>query len=598
MDITSLHKAYALGRLTPQAVVKEIYDRIDAEGVKPVWISLVPRKHAIQRATELQSLDRAKLPLYGIPFAVKDNIDVAGLPTTAACPDYAYTPQESATVVARLEAAGAILVGKTNMDQFATGLVGTRTPYGICSSVFDKRYISGGSSSGSAVAVASGLVSFSLGTDTAGSGRVPAMFNNLIGLKPTRGVISAKGVVPACRTLDCVSIFAETALDASLVLAASRGLDEHDAYSRAPKTGNGATPWSSAASFRFGVPSVGTLEFYGDKHNPDLYKAAVAKLIALGGQPVEFDLAPFLAAAQLLYKGPWVAERYAAVGSFLEEHADKMDPTVTAIISGAKGYSATDTFNAAYKLEALRRETGKLWKSFDVMLLPTAPRTYTIEEIAEAPIERNSHLGYYTNFVNLLDLSAVALPAGMRPDGLPFGVSLIGQAFEEISLLSLADRLHRELATTLGGSSKTLAETPALSIEPPSPGCLLMAVVGAHLTGQPLNWQLTERGGRLVRTCRTHPDYKFYALKGTVPPKPGLVRVPGFEGPGIEVEIWSLPADTVGTFVDGVPQPLSIGTLRLEDGTPVKGFLVEPAATEDATDITHLGGWRRYLETL
>jgi allophanate hydrolase len=598
MDITSLHKAYASGRLTPEAVVEEVYDRIDAEGLHPVWISLVPREKAIQHAKELQSLDPAKLPLYGIPFAVKDNIDVAGLPTTAACPDYAYTPQQSATVVARLEAAGAILVGKTNMDQFATGLVGTRTPYGICSSVFDKRYISGGSSSGSAVAVASGLVSFSLGTDTAGSGRVPAMFNNLVGLKPTRGVLSTYGVVPACRTLDCVSVFAETALDASLVLSASRGLDEHDPYSRAPKTGDGAAPWNSASSFRFGVPSARTLEFYGDTHNPTLYQAAAAKLIALGGQPVEFDLTPFLATAQLLYKGPWVAERYAAIASFIEQHADKMDSTVAMIISGAKNYSAADAFNAAYKLEGLRKETGKLWKSFDVMLLPTAPRTYSIEEIAEAPIERNSHLGYYTNFVNLLDLSAVALPAGMRPDGLPFGVSLIGQAFQEVSLLALADRLHRELATTLGGSTRTLAETARLSIELPPHGCLLMAVVGAHLTGQPLNWQLAQRGGRLIRTCRTHPDYRFYALKGTVPPKPGLVRVPGFEGPGIEVEIWALPADTVGTFVDGVPQPLSIGTLRLEDGTLVKGFLVEPAATEDAIDITHLGGWRRYLETL
>ncbi len=598
MDITSLHKAYASGQLTPEEVVAETYTRIDAEGLHPVWITLVPREIAIRRARELQASDRAKLPLYGVPFAVKDNIDVAGLPTTAACPDYAYIPQQSATVVTRLEAAGAILVGKTNMDQFATGLVGTRTPYGICSSVFDKRYISGGSSSGSAVAVASGLVSFSLGTDTAGSGRVPAMFNNLIGLKPTRGVLSTHGVVPACRTLDCVSVFAETALDASLVLSASRGLDEYDPYSRAPKTGDGAAPWSCASSFRFGIPTISTLEFYGDTYNPALYQSAVTKLIALGGQPVEFDLTPFLAAAQLLYKGPWVAERYAAIAPFIEEHVDKMDPTVATIIAGAKNYSAVDTFNAAYKLEALRRQTRNIWNSFDVMLLPTAPRAYTIEEIAEAPIERNSHLGYYTNFVNLLDLSAVALPAGLRPDGLPFGVSLIGQAFQEISLLVLADRLHRGLATTLGGSTRKLVETAALSLEPPPPGCLLMAVVGAHLTGQPLNWQLTERGGRLIRACRTHPDYKFYALKGTVPPKPGLVRVPGFEGPGIEVEIWALPADTVGTFVDGVPQPLSIGTLRLEDGTLVKGFLVEPAATEDAIDITHLGGWRRYLGTL
>jgi len=598
MDITSIHKAYASGRMTPEVVVNEIYDRIDAEGLQPVWIALVPREKALEQARKLHSAVQADLPLYGIPFAVKDNIDVAGIPTTAACPEYSYTPEQSATVVTRLEAAGALLIGKTNMDQFATGLVGTRTPYGICSSVFDKRYISGGSSSGSAVSVASGLVSFSLGTDTAGSGRVPAMFNNLIGLKPTRGVLSTHGVVPACRTLDCVSIFAETASDASVVLSAAGGLDGQDPYSRVPAIGAGAAPWVAASSFRFGVPAAGTLEFYGDSHNPALYQAAVEKLVALGGQPVESDLAPFLATAQLLYKGPWVAERYAAIEAFIEKHVEAMDPTVAKIIQGAANYSAVDTFKAAYKLEELRRQTARVWNSIDVMVLPTAPRTYTIEEIAEAPIERNSHLGQYTNFVNLLDLSAVALPAGFRPDGLPFGVSLIGQAFQETALLVLADRLHRGLVSTLGGSERKLAETPALAITVPPLGCLLMAVVGAHLTGQALNWQLTERKGSLIRTCRTSPDYKFYALKGTVPPKPGLVRVPGFEGPGIEVEVWALPEDTVGSFVDGVPQPLSIGTLRLEDGSLVKGFLVEPAATEDAIEITQLGGWRKYRESL
>lgn len=598
MDITSMLDAYAAGPLTPERLIEETYDRIEAEGLQPIWITLIPREHALKRAKELHSADRSKLPLYGIPFAVKDNIDVAGVPTTAACAAYAYTPAESATVVTRLEASGAILIGKTNLDQFATGLVGTRTPFGICSSVFDKRYISGGSSAGSAVAVARGLVSFSLGTDTAGSGRVPAMFNNLIGLKPTRGVLSAHGVVPACRTLDCVSIFAETAHDASLVLNAARGLDEKDAYSRVPGIGAGASPWATTAAFRFGVPKPGTLEFFGDTHNAPLYEAAVAKLVALGGEPVEFDLAPFLATAQLLYKGPWVAERYAAIESFIAAHADKMDSTVEGIISSAKEYSAVDTFHAAYKLEELRRETKILWDSIDVMVLPTAPRTYTIEEIEASPVERNSNLGHYTNFVNLLDLSAVAVPAGFRPDKLPFGVTLIGPAFEEGALLVLADRLHRELVTTLGGSERKLADAAKLSVTMPPPGCQLMAVVGAHLTGQPLNWQLTQRKGRLVKTCRTHPDYKFYALKGTVPPKPGLVRVPGFEGPGIEVEIWALPAGTVGSFVEGVPSPLSIGTIRLEDGTMVKGFLVEPAATEDAVEITSLGGWRRYLQTL
>ena len=598
MDIATLHAAYAMGQESPEGIVEAIYNRIEAEGLRPVWISLVPREHAMALAQGLSAEEKHKLPLYGIPFAVKDNIDVAGMPTTAACPAFSYTPTESATVVTRLEHAGAILIGKTNMDQFATGLVGTRTPYGICSSVFNSRYISGGSSAGSAVAVASGLVSFSLGTDTAGSGRVPAMFNNLIGLKPTRGVLSTRGVVPACRTLDCVSVFAETARDANLVLSSAAGFDADDPYSRQPRVGAGAAPWSGEKSFRFGVPAERLVNFYGDTNNQAMYRAAGRELVSLGGIAVEFDLSPFLQAAQLLYKGPWVAERYAAISTFIAEHKADMDPTVAQIISGATNYSAVDAFKAAYELESLKRTTGAAWQAFDFMLLPTAPRTFTIDEIAESPIERNSALGQYTNFVNLLDLAAVALPAGMRPDGLPFGVSIVGQAFTETALLAVADMLHRKLATTLGGSSRRLALTPELPGLHPPYGCQLMAVVGAHLTGQPLNWQLTQRGARLVKTCKTSAQYRFYALKNTAPPKPGLVRVPGFNGPGIEVEVWALPADTVGSFVDGVPQPLSIGTLELEDRSLVKGFLVEPTGTDGALEITALGGWRRYLETL
>jgi allophanate hydrolase len=598
MDIAALHAAYATGQERPDGVVKAIYNRIEGEGLRPIWISIVPREQAIARAQKLTAEDNHKLPLYGIPFAVKDNIDVAGMSTTAGCPAYSYTATKSATVVTRLEQAGAILIGKTNMDQFATGLVGTRTPYGICSSVFNAEYISGGSSAGSAVAVAGGFVSFSLGTDTAGSGRVPAMFNNIIGLKPTRGVLSTHGVVPACRTLDCVSIFTETAHDASLVLLTAAGFDFDDPYSRQPGVGVGAAPWSGGRSFRFGVPSEHLLNFFGDTYNPTLYKAAVLQLASLGGVPVDFDLTPFLQAAQLLYKGPWVAERYAAISAFIATNAADIDPTVAKIISGATNYSAVNAFEAAYELESLKRATAVAWQTFDFMLLPTAPRTFTIDEIAESPIERNSVLGLYTNFVNLLDLAAVALPAGMRPDGLPFGVSIIGQAFTEAALLSAADTLHRKLATTLGGSGRQLAGTPELGTPQPPYGCLLMAVVGAHLTGQPLNWQLIQRGGKLIKTCKTSSQYRFYALKNTTPPKPGLVRVPGFKGPGIEVEVWALPADTVGTFVDGVPQPLSIGTLELEDGNLVKGFLVEPTGTDGALEITEHGGWRRYLETL
>jgi allophanate hydrolase len=601
MDITSLHQAYATGKSTIASIVAEIYARIEAEGLHPIWISLVPAEAALKRAAELEALspdERAKLPLFGIPFAIKDNIDAANLPTTVGCPAYAFTPTESATVLTRLEAAGAILIGKTNMDQFATGLVGTRSPYGICSSVFNPAYISGGSSAGSAVAVASGLVTFALGTDTAGSGRVPAMFNNLIGLKPTRGVLSTKGVFPACRTLDCVSIFAETSLDASLVLAAASSFDAEDPYSRVPAIGAQATPWSAATTFRFGVPAASTLNFFGDTHNPTLFQSAVEKLVSLGGEPVEIDLAPFLAAAQLLYKGPWVAERYANIAPFIQHHADEMDPTVATIISGATNYSAVDTFNAAYKLDELRAKTKPVWQTIDLLVLPTAPRTYTLAEIAANPIELNTNLGTYTNFVNLLDLSAIAVPTGLRPDSLPFGVSLIAPAFHDAGLLTLADRLHRATTTTLGGSPRKLAETKPLPAAVPPAGTLLMAVVGAHLSGQPLNWQLTQRGGRLLCTCRTHPDYKFYALKGTVPPKPGLVHIPNYEGPGIEVEIWALPEDTVGSFVEGVPPPLCIGTLRLEDGSQVKGFLAEPFGIENATEITHFGGWRNYLQSL
>ena len=601
MNIEALQREYAAGTRTPVQVVEEIYGRIGSEGLRPVWISVVAKELVLARVAELAARsqeERAKLPLYGVPFAVKDNIDVAGMETTAACPAFAYVPVKSATVVEKLEAAGAVLIGKTNMDQFATGLVGTRTPHGACSSVFSAEHISGGSSSGSAVAVASGLVSFALGTDTAGSGRVPAMFNNLIGLKPTRGVISTQGVVPACRTLDCVSIFAETAGDAALVLAAASGFDAEDAYSRQPDVGTGSAPWAGAASFRFGVPVA--LEFFGDAQNPRLFSGAIEALKALGGEPVEFDLAPFLAVARLLYQGPWVAERFAAIAKFYGGHSGEMDPVVSGIIGGAAKYTAVDVFEAVYRLEELRRETAGAWQQFDVMLLPTAPRAYTHAEVAAEPVRLNSNLGYYTNFVNLLDLAAVAVPAGMGGGSpqLPFGVSLIGPAFTEEALLGLADRLQRALNTTLGGSVRGLAETAAMMKSPVPAGCLLMAVVGAHLSGQPLNWQLTQRGGRLVRVCKTSAEYRLYALANSVPMKPGLVREPGFEGPGIAVEVWALPSETVGSFVEGVPQPLGIGKAKLEDGTQVMGFIAEPAATLGAVEITHFGGWRAYLKSL
>jgi len=597
VDIGSLVESYKRKTASPTEVVRDIYARIREMGERPVWITLVSEEASLARAHELEtSSNSAALPLYGVPFAVKDNFDVAGLPTTAACPAFSHEATSTAEAVQRLLDAGAILIGKTNMDQFATGLVGTRTPYGICSSVFGAEYVSGGSSSGSAVAVASGLVSFALGTDTAGSGRVPAAFNQLVGLKPTRGLVSAHGLLPACRTLDCVSVFAETCADASRVLRVVEGFDAKDAYSRSATPGEGATPWI-ASTFKFGVPTEESLEFFGDDEARAAYAHAADALAALGGEAVRFDYEVFRSAASLLYSGPWVAERTAAVKEFAAQHPDAFDPTVGAIIRGGERYSAVDAYEGAYKLREIQRKTDVVWKEVDFLLLPTAPTTYKISEVVAEPVESNSRLGYYTNFVNLLDLAAVAIPAGMMGNGLPFGVSLIGKAFTDDGLLEMADRLHRKLAKTLGGSDRLLAETPTIADAAPH-GCVLMAVVGAHLTGQPLNWQLTQRKARLVRTVRTHADYRLYVLPNSTPPKPGLVYVPGFTGQGIELEIWAMPEDTVGTFLMGIPPPLSLGTVLLEDGTRVKGFLCEPAGIAGAEEITHLGGWRAYLQTL
>ncbi len=597
MDIASLERGYQSSTLAPTALVEEIYAEIEREGPRPIWISLVDREESLARARALEADTTAQsLPLYGIPFAIKDNLDVVGMQTTAGCPAFAYEASETATVVKRLLDAGAILIGKTNMDQFATGLVGTRSPYGNCSSVFDRRYVSGGSSSGSAVAVAMGLVSFSLGTDTAGSGRVPAAFNQLVGLKPTRGWLSTRGLVPACRTLDCVSIFAETSADAAKVFAIARGLDTVDPFSRVPKPGEGVASWSGTERFRFGVPTKNGLEFFGDKDAAESFDNAVNKLAELGGIAVEFDYAPFRDAANLLYKGPWVAERVIALKEFLASNAESIEPTVRKILNGAQMLSATDVFEGNYALKALAQECAKLWNLVDFALLPTVPTHYTIADVEAAPLELNSNLGYYTNFVNLLDLAAVAIPAGMKKNGLPFSVSLIGTAFTDDGLLVIADRLHRALATTLGGSSRELALTPRITPTELPPGCIPIAVAGAHLEGQPLNWQLTQRKARLVSRTRTAPDYRFFALAGTMPPKPGLVYEPGCNGEGIEVEVWAMPEETVGSFINMIPPPMVIGTVRLADGSAVKGFLCEPAALEGALEITHLGGWRKFVE--
>ena len=576
LSVLELIAGYRAGALRPTEVIDEVYERIARSGERPIWISLFSREAALTRARGLENDSRAlALPLYGVPFAVKDNIDAVGLPTTAGCPEFAFIPKQNATAVQRLLDAGAILVGKTNMDQFATGLVGVRSPYGACSSVFDSKYISGGSSSGSAVAVASNLVSFSLGTDTAGSGRVPAAFNGIVGLKPTRGWVSAAGVVPACRSLDCISIFAKDVADVEAVFHVARGYDSRDSFSRIPESGAGASPWLTAPAFRFGVPSE--LEFFGDDEAAKLFHQAIEKLKTQGGEPVSVDYTPFRKTAELLYAGPWVAERYAAIRTFFEAHAEAVHPVVRGIIDGATRYSAADAFSGLYKLQELRAQTEAQWDLMDVLLLPTTPTIYTHEQIAAEPVLLNSRLGYYTNFVNLLDLAAVAIPAGLRPNGLPFGVTLVGPAFSEAALLRVA--------------GNTRAGTPA-------PGCIEVAVVGAHLTGQPLNRELTARGARIVRTTKTAPGYRLFALRDTVPPKPGLVREDGLAGPGIEVEVWSVPENEFGSFVAGVPAPLGIGNALLADGSTVKCFICEGYSVAGSREITHFGGWRAFRASL
>lgn len=585
LDIASLKAGYETGALTPQAVLDHVYARIAERGERPVWISLVPKEQALAKLAAAP-----KGSLWGIPFAVKDNIDVAGLPTTAGCPDFAFTPKRSAKVVELLEAQGAILVGKTNLDQFATGLVGTRSPYGICSSVFSADHVSGGSSSGSGVAVAAGLVSFSLGTDTAGSGRVPAAFNNIVGLKPSKGLISNRGLVPACRSLDCISIFAGTCADALAVLAVAGSYDAEDGFSRAAPQAALSAAWPKG--FRFGVPK-GELEFFGDGQARDLYLAAVQRLQDLGGTKVEIDFTPFSQCAQLLYSGPWVAERLAAIQDFAKAKSDSIHDVVRGIILGADTISAVSAFDGFYKLADLTRTAEAQWARMDVMLLPTTGTTYRIDEVLADPVKLNSNLGAYTNFVNLMDLCGTAIPAGFRANGLPFGVTLLGRAFQDGAVASLADILHRSLGdATIGGTGKALAATPA--VQPALlPGRARVAVVGAHLAGQPLHGQLQERGARLLGTARTTPGYSFYALD-TQPPKPGLV----FDGQGvggIEVEIYELDFADYGSFVALIPPPLGIGSVKLDDGTWVQGFLCEPHAVKGARNITAFGGWRAFL---
>ena len=587
--VAAIVAAHRAGTLSPVETVARSYRRIRDHNDPAIFISLRNEKNALSEAESLKAKNAAELPLYGVPVAVKDNIDALGFATTAACPAFSYTPTHDATVVAKLRAAGAIIIGKTNLDQFATGLVGVRSPYGIPSNPVRADLIPGGSSSGSAVAVSAGLVPLALGTDTAGSGRVPAMLNNIVGLKPSLGMVSTAGVLPACRTLDCVSIFSLTVDDAVTALAAMAGPDLADSFSREWPL-QAITPFPQ--KLRLGTPSHGQLIFFGDKAAEAAYGEAIKRWIALGAEIVEFDMEPFYETARLLYEGPWVAERYLVIRDLLASMPEAIHPVTHEITAAGARLTAAETFAALYRLQGLRKIAERNFSNLDAIVLPTAPTVYTVEQVLANPIELNSRLGTYTNFVNLLDLCGLSLPASMRADDAPFGITLLAPAGRDAMLASIGRVFHADTRLRVGAKGVQQPALPPLHAS--TEGEFAIAVVGAHLSGMALNGELRTLGGRLLEATVTAPDYKLYALP-TTPPKPGLLRVEPGNGSAIALEIWSLPSAAFGEFVAAIPPPLSIGTIRLAAGRSVKGFIVEAAGLDGARDISAYGGWRAYM---
>ncbi|MGA9088666.1 MAG: allophanate hydrolase [Bradyrhizobium sp.] len=588
--IDAIVAAHRAGQLSPAQTVARSFQRIRDHNDPAIFISLRDERDAVAEAEALTAKDAAQLPLYGIPVAVKDNIDVAGLPTTAACPAYAYMPSLDATSVARLRAAGAIVIGKTNLDQFATGLVGVRSPYGIPTNPMRGDLIPGGSSSGSAVAVSTGLVPLALGTDTAGSGRVPAMLNNIVGLKPSLGLVSTAGVVPACRTLDCVSVFSLTVDDAMTALRAMAGPDGADPFSLNREVAGVST---FPPNLRLGVPRDGQLIFFGDKASEAAYGAALKRWTGLGATLVGFDLEPFYETARLLYEGPWVAERYLVIRNLLASSPDAIHPVTREIAAGGARLTAADTFAALYRLQALRRIAERAFANIDALVLPTAPTVYSTAQVLANPIELNSRLGTYTNFVNLLDLCGLAVPAAIRPDEIPFGITLLAPAGQDARLASIGRVFQADTKLTLG--ARSVPQPPLADLSASLSGDeIAIAVVGAHLSGMALNGELKTLGGRLLEATVTAPDYRLYALD-TMPPKPGMLRVETGTGASIELELWALPPASFGKFVAAIPPPLSIGTVRLADGRGVKGFIVEAADIGGAREISAFGGWRAFV---
>ncbi|WP_246702675.1 allophanate hydrolase [Starkeya sp. ORNL1] len=589
--IAEVVAAHRQGKARPAETLAACMARIAAYDDPAVFTAIAEPKAIHAQLKSLEGSDPERLPLYGVPFAVKDNIDVAGLPTTCACPDFAYMATKDAVSVARLRRAGAIVVGKTNLDQFATGLVGRRSPYGTPRNPIRADLVPGGSSSGSGVAVSAGLVPFALGTDTAGSGRIPAGLTNIVGLKPSLGLVSTTGVVPACRSLDCVSVFARTVGDAFTALQAMAGADPSDPFSRDLPLGHAG---GVAPKLRIGVPRSVDCVTFGDRETEGAFVRALARLGALGADIVEIEMEPFFEAARLLYDGPWVAERYAAVGGFLESRPDSFHPVVRSIIEQGRALSAVDAFRGLYRLAELKARARQEMTGLDALMVPTMPTVYTLAQLDADPVRLNSNLGIYTNFVNLLDMCGLAVPSEIRRDGAPFGITLLAPAGRDAHLAAIGAAFHARTGLAMGATGRAL---PPLAPATPTagPGRIEIALFGAHLSGLPLNGELLAAGGTFVRQARTNADYRLYLLPEGRVRRPGLLRGRPGSGAPIACEVWSLPAQNYGPFLAKIPAPLGIGSITLDDGSDVKGFLVEATGVASARDITAYGGWRGFL---
>lgn len=584
-EIVAAHRD---GSVKPEATAHECLRRIREHGDPAIFISLADEDALAAQARE--AAKNPSLPLCGVPVAVKDNIDARGFVTTAACPAYSYTPERDAAAVARLRAAGAVIVGKTNLDQFATGLVGVRSPYGVPRNPFNPALIPGGSSSGSAVAVSAGLVPLALGTDTAGSGRVPAGLNNIVGLKPSLGLISTSGVVPACRSLDCVSIFSLTTGDAWTALRVMASFDETDSFSRSYRL---IDPGALPPSLCIGVPRAEDRKFFGDERSETAFSQSIELVREIGAKILEVDISAMLEAARLLYDGPWVAERTAAVGDFIDANPAEIFPVTREIIAGGDGLRTVDAFRAFYRMQDLRALARKIMAQTDALMVPTVPVAYTVAELANEPIRLNANLGTYTNFVNLMDLCGLAVPATLAGNGTPYGVTLLACAGEDAKLLPIGHAIHAKSGLPLGACK--IPQSDPVPVARCAADEMEIAVVGAHMSGMALNRELTSLGARFLRAARTTPDYRLFLLNGSPPLRPGLLRVSRGEGAAIETEVWAIPASAFGSFMSAVPAPLSIGTVAFEDGATVKCFLVEAEATRSAEDISAHGGWRSFM---